>query len=59
MKRFLGLACALFLALSLTSAAAFAAKLTDGVFEGVGTGFGGDLKVAVTVTSFMPLTVAL
>ena len=49
MKRFLGLACALFLALSLTSAAAFAAELTDGVFEGVGTGFGGDLTVAVTV----------
>lgn len=49
MKRFLSLVCALVLALSLMSVTAFAAELTDGVFEGTGTGFGGELKVAVTV----------
>ena len=49
MKRFLSLVCALVMAMSLMSVTAFAAELTDGVFEGTGTGFGGDLKVAVTV----------
>ena len=49
MKKILSIVCALALALSLMSATAFAAELTDGVFEGVGTGFGGELKVAVTV----------
>lgn len=33
MKRFLCVACALILALSLTGAAAFAEGLTDGVYE--------------------------
>lgn len=49
MKKFLSLVCALVLALSMMSVAAFAADLTDGVFEGTGTGFGGELKVSVTV----------
>ena len=49
MKRFLCVACALILALSLTGAAAFAEGLTDGVYEGTGNGFGGEIRVSVTV----------
>ena len=49
MKRFLCIACALILALSLTGAAAFAEGLTDGVYEGTGNGFGGEIRVSVTV----------
>lgn len=49
MKKFLSVVCALVMVLSLMSVAAYAAELTDGVFEGTGTSFGGDLKVAVTV----------
>lgn len=49
MKRFLSVVLALVMAMSLMSVTAFAAELTDGVFEGVGQGFGGELKVSVTV----------
>lgn len=48
MKRFLVWMLTLVLAICLAGTAAFA-ELQDGVFEGTGTGFGGDLKVAVTV----------
>ena len=49
MKKFLSVVCALVMVLGLMSVTAYAAELTDGVFEGTGTSFGGDLKVAVTV----------
>lgn len=49
MKKFLSVVCALVMVLSLMSVTAYAAELTDGVFEGTGKSFGGDLKVAVTV----------
>ena len=49
MKKFLSVVCALVMVLGLMSVTAYAAELTDGVFEGTGKSFGGDLKVAVTV----------
>ena len=49
MKKFLSVVCVLVMVLGLMSVTAYAAELTDGVFEGTGTSFGGDLKVAVTV----------
>ena len=47
MKKFLSVVCALVMVLGLMSVTAYAAELTDGVFEGTGKSFGGDLKVLV------------
>ncbi|MGN0776962.1 MAG: FAD-dependent oxidoreductase [Candidatus Ventricola sp.] len=49
MKRFLILVCTFVLAMSLMCMPALAEALTDGVYEGTGAGFAGELKVAVTV----------
>lgn len=49
MKKFLSLLCALVMVLSMSSFA-MAEGLVDGVYEGTANGYGGELKVSVTVT---------
>lgn len=49
MKKFLSLLCALVMVLSMSSFA-MAEGLVDGVYEGTANGYGGELKVNVTVT---------